>query len=124
MSALVPADSGSTASWSSSALTDIAAKLRNGATDIGGVAKSAPPGPDAGTSSEIVGSALSALVTSAATASARLESAADNVNVANGGYQKTEADNTNKISAAGASNQDQQNFQHTDYGSPSMVYPG
>lgn len=123
MSARVPPADGST-SWSSSALTDIVAKLRNGATDIGQVANSAPPGPDAGNSSEIVGAALSTLATSAATASARMETTADNVNTSMGTYEETEASNTKKVSSAGTSDQNQQNFQNTNYGSPSMIYPG
>jgi hypothetical protein len=113
-----------TASWSSSALSDIVSKLRAGANDIDGVASSTPPGPDAGTSAEVVGSALSALVTAAATASARMETAADDVNTSRGTYQQTEESNTNKVSNAGTSDQGQQNYQNTNYGSPSMIYPG
>jgi hypothetical protein len=121
----MPADAGGgSAAWSSSALADIATKLRNGAKDLGDVANSAPPGPDAGTSSEVVGTALAALVTAAATASTRMETAADNVNTAKGTYDQTETSNTNKVSSAGTSNTDQQNFQNTNYGSPGMVYPG
>lgn len=112
------------ASWSSSALSDIVSKLRAGANGIDAVASSTPPGPDAGTSSEVVGTALATLVTAAATASARMETAADDVNTSRGTYQQTEESNTKKVSDAGASGQDQQNFQNTDYGSPSMIYPG
>lgn len=114
----------STASWSSSALSDIVSKLHAGANDIDAVASSTPPGPDAGTSSEVVGAALAALVTAAATASTRMETAADDVNTSRGTYQQTEENNTKKINDAGTSSQDQQNFQNTNYGSPSMIYPG
>lgn len=124
MAEFIPADAGSSTSWSSSALSDIVSKLRAGANDIDTIAGSAPPGPDAGTSSEIVGSALAAIATSAATASARMETAASDVNTSKDTYQQTEEDNTMKVSSAGAPDQNQQNFQNTNYGSPSMIYPG
>jgi hypothetical protein len=124
MSQLAPVDAGGTASWSSSALTDIVSKLRNGASDLNAVASSAPPAPDAGTSSDVVGEALAAVVRSAATASIRMETAADDVDTSKGTYRQTEADNTQKISNAGTSEPDQQNYQNTNYGSPSMIYPG
>lgn len=124
MSGLVAGDAGGAASWSSSALSDIVSKFRAGASDIDALASSTPPGPDAGTSSQVVGAALASLVTSAATASARMETAADDVNTSKGTYQQTEAANTQKISSAGTSDQDQQNYQNTNYGSPSTIYPG
>jgi hypothetical protein len=124
MSGFTPVDAGGTSSWSSTALADIISKLRAAASDINAAASSAPSGPDAGASSEIVGNALAALVTSAATASTRMETAADDVNTSKGTYEQTEADNTKKISNAGSSDQDQHNFQNTNYGSAGMVYPG
>lgn len=124
MSGFVPADVGGTSSWSSSALTDIVSKLRTGASDINSVTSSAPPGPDAGTSSDSVGKALAEIVTAAATAIARMETAADDVDTSKGTYEQTEQDNTSTINNAGTSSQDQHNFQNTNYGSTSMIYPG
>jgi hypothetical protein len=118
MAVAIPAGGGS-ASWSESALTDIASKLRAGAQDLGNVANNAPPGPDAGTSSQVVGDALAEWVTAAATSVSRMETSANNINTVAGAYKETEASNTNKVNSA-----DQQNFQNTNYGSPSMTYPG
>jgi hypothetical protein len=123
MAVAIPAGGGD-ASWSESALTDIATKLRNGAQDLGNVANNTPPGPDAGTSSQVVGDALAAWVTAAATSASRMESSAADINTAAGTYKETEASNTNKVNSAGTTNTDQQNFQNTNYGSPSMIYPG
>lgn len=91
---------GGTAGWEPSALTDIATKLRAGAKDLGDGANGAPPGPDAGTSSAVVGAALAALATAGATASALLETTAGKVNAALGAYDITENSNTSKIKNA------------------------
>jgi hypothetical protein len=99
-------------------LTDIANKLRDGARALGSLAGSAPFGVDAGTSSEVVGKALTALVKAGATASALMETDADKVNTAKGTYDDTEADNTSSISS-----QDQ-GFENTNYGGVSYQYPG
>ena len=87
--------------WEPTTLTDIVARLRGGANELGSVAKGAPPGPDAGTSSEIVGQALAALVTAGATASAALETTAGKVNASLGAYDMTEKSNTKKMTDAG-----------------------
>jgi hypothetical protein len=107
---------GGGAGWEPAALTDIADKLRGGAKDLGDTAKTAPPGPDAGTSSGVVGAALVALVTAGATASATLETTANKVNVSRGSYDTTEGDNKDSINSAGSGADGQSGSGGQNYG--------
>jgi hypothetical protein len=83
--------------WEPSALADIATELRTGAKDLGDVANSAPPAPDAGVSSEIVGQTLATLVTAGATAAAVLETTAGKISASLGAYESTEKSNTDTV---------------------------
>ncbi|GDY33885.1 hypothetical protein [Gandjariella thermophila] len=81
-------------SYDPARLTDIAGKLRDGAKALADTARSAPPSPDAGTSSAVVGEALKALVRAGATAVARMDDVAGKVHASQGSYDTVENTNT------------------------------
>jgi hypothetical protein len=80
--------------YNPSGLGDIAGKLRGGAEALADTARSAPPSPDAGTSSAVVGEALQALARAGATAVARLDDVASKVHASAGSYDHVENVNT------------------------------
>lgn len=99
-------------------LADISNRLQAAAKELGELASSAPMGVDAGTSSAVVGQALSALTTAAATASALMEADSGKVDAAHGSYDNTEDTNASSM------NKVNQTFQNTNYGGPAYQYPG
>jgi hypothetical protein len=100
-------------------LTDIANKLRGAARQLGDTASSAPPSPDAGSSSALVSQVISDLMRTGATAAAVLDRAAGNVHAAQGSYDTTDND-----AAAAMQAQDNKGLSGIDMQSNASSYPG
>ena len=100
-------------------LTDIANKLRGAAQQLSGTASSAPPSPDAGSSSALVSQVIADLMRTGATAAAVLDQAAGNIHAAKGNYGTTDND-----AAAAMQQQDNNGLSGINMQSNASIYPG
>lgn len=100
-------------------LSDIANKLRGAGQQLSNTASSAPPSPDAGSSSGLVSQVISDLMRTGATTAAVLDQAASKIHAAQGSY-----DTTDNNAAAAMQEQDNQGLSNINMQSNASIYPG